>query len=102
MPYGPGRPSRQPPPHAPGEYRWVNKETKERDYIGETNDLARRKGEHERSDKPVDSSTHTFEWKEADPSSTSESRREHERKKIAQHHPPLNQRGGGGGRPSGR
>lgn len=97
-PYKPGRPSKQNPPTAPGEYRWRNKETRQVDYVGETNDLSRRKKEHERSDKPVSSSTHDYEWKTADRLSTSKTRRKHESEKINQHTPRLNRRGGGGGR----
>lgn len=100
--YRPGRPSKQEPPNAPGEYRWRNKDTGSVDYVGETNDLARRKCQHERSDKPVSSSTHDFEWKQADGRSTSNTRREHERDKIEKHNPPFNQRGGGGGRKAGK
>ncbi len=96
--YKPGRPSRQEPPNTEGEYRWVNKDTKDIDYIGETSDLDRRKAEHERSEKPVSSDTHHFEWQKADGRSTSNTRRDHEREKIKEHNPPLNQRAGGGGR----
>lgn len=40
--YKPGRPSKQEPPEKAGEYRWINKETREIDYIGETSNLHRR------------------------------------------------------------
>lgn len=100
--YKPGRPSRQNPPNAAGEYRWKNQETGNVDYVGETSNLSRRKDQHERSDKPVSSDTHHYEWKQSDGRSTSNTRREHERSKIDQHSPPLNQRGGGGGRKAGR
>lgn len=96
--YKPGRPSRQEPPDAPGEYRWRDRETGQVDYVGETNNLHRRCLEHERSDKPFSRDTHHFEWKQADGRSTSRTRREHEAAKIRQHQPPLNQRAGGGGR----
>ena len=90
----------QKPPQRPGEYRWRNKKTGEIEYVGETNNLARRKAEHIKSDKPVSEDTHQFEWKKADDNSTSATRREHERQKIEQHNPSLNQRAGGGGRPA--
>lgn len=96
--YKAGRPSKREPPNAPGEYRWKNKTTKNIDYIGETNNLRRRRNQHERSLKPVSQLTHDFEWKAADRRFSVESRRMHERKKIEQHKPPLNQRAGGGGR----
>ena len=96
--YKRGRPSKQAPPSAAGEYRWRNRETGAIDYVGETNNLARRRGEHERSDKPVSRETHDFEWQRADGRSTSRTRRAHERETIDKHQPPLNRRGGGGGR----
>jgi len=99
-PYTRGRPSMQQPPQVPGEYRWRDKKTGEIEYVGETNNLARRKVEHIKSDKPVSDDTHQFEWKKADENSTSATRREHERQKIEQHDPVLNQRAGGGGRPA--
>jgi len=89
--YKRGRPSHQSPPESPDEYRWVNNETNEIDYIGETNNLSRREYEHERSDKPVSTETHTYAWQEADENSTSESRREHESEKISEHDPSLHQ-----------
>lgn len=98
--YKPGRPSKQPPPEKPGEYRWINKETGEVDYYGETNNLKRRQYQHERSDKPVSSDTHDFAWKQADARFSVDARREHERQKIEQHQPKLNQRAGGAGRKS--
>ena len=97
--YKSGAPSTQKPPNAPGEYRWINKETNEIDYVGETNNLARRKSEHNRSDR-FSTDTHDFAWKEADGRSTSKTRRDHEREKIDKHNPSENQRRGGGGRPA--
>ena len=96
--YKPGRPSTQKPPKAPGEYRWINKNTGNIDYIGETVNLHKRKLQHELSPKPVSSETHNFAWKKADGRSTSNTRREHEREKIDKHNPTLNERSGGGGR----
>ncbi len=96
--YKKGRPSRQQPSASPGEYRWRNRETGGVDYVGETSNLSRRKNQHERSDKPVSSDTHHYEWQHADGRSTSNTRREHERSKIEQHKPSFNQRSGGGGR----
>ncbi|MGR5450981.1 GIY-YIG nuclease family protein [Vibrio sp. PNB22_3_1] len=47
--YKQGRPSGQPPPKEPGEYRIVDTDTGEIKYIGETNNLQRRFDEHKRS-----------------------------------------------------
>ncbi len=96
--YKPGRPSKCKPPCAPGEYRFRNKRTGKIDYIGETNNLKRRKEEHERSEKPISSKTHDFEFKLADGRSTPNSRRNHEKIKIEQHKPQHNKRAGGAGR----
>ena len=73
--YKPGRPSKydpftgkgSPPPSAPGEYR-IRDAAGSIAYVGETNDLRRRMGEHLR------------------------------RGKLAQHDPPLNRSVGGEGR----
>ena len=105
--YKPGRPSLfdpasgqgKRPPASPGEYR-IRSANREIAYIGETNNLQRRMGEHVRSGKL--STSCTFEWKCADGRSTSSTRREHERLKIAQHNPPLNKSRGGEGRPAKR
>lgn len=95
--YKPGRPSKQDPPQKPGEYRIIDKDTGTIDYLGESNNLQRRKNEHERSGK-LNSETHDFTWKQADGRFSVEKRRDHERDKIDQHNPSLNQRKGGGGR----
>lgn len=108
--YKPGRPVRydpstgagRRPPASPGEYR-IRSSDGRIVYIGETNNLRRRTGEHIRSGKLVTGSgPHcTIEYKVADPSSTSETRRLHERQKIAQHKPVLNKSRGGEGRRAG-
>ena len=49
--YKSGRPSSQPPPKEPGEYRIIDSDSGEIKYIGETNDLHRRFNEHKRSDR---------------------------------------------------
>ena len=105
--YKPGRPSKynpstgngSKPPQAPGEYRIRNKEGSIT-YVGETNNLSRRMGQHIRTGKMSGGQNEggTFEWKTADKRSTSGTRREHERKKIEQHHPELNRSKGGEGR----
>ena len=108
--YKPGRPSKfNPttgsgikPPAKPGEYR-IRDAKNSIAYIGETNNLARRMGEHVRSGKlPTGSAGGTFEFKVADGRSTSATRRVHERAKIAQHNPMLNKSRGGEGRPAGK
>ncbi len=97
--YKPGRPSKCDPPCVSGEYRWRNRRTQKIEYLGETNNLRRRKAEHNRSEKPISSDIHDFEWKSADGRSTSNSRRKHEKIKIEQHNPRHNKRAGGAGRP---
>lgn len=109
--YKPGRPQKYDPstgsgnrpPAQPGEYR-IRDASGEITYIGETNDLRRRMGEHLRSGKLSGGKDPggTFEWKVADGRSTSVTRRIHEREKIAQHSPRLNSSGGGEGRIAGR
>ncbi len=87
------------PPAAPGEYRLRNAQGTVL-YIGETDSLVRRMGEHVRSGKLPPYGT--IEYQVADGRSTSRTRREHERLKIAQHQPELNRSRGGEGRPAGR
>lgn len=109
--YKPGRPIKfnpttqvgQKPPAKPGEYR-IRDGSGEITYIGETNNLARRTGEHQRSGKlPIgDGQNSTIEYQIADGRSSSRTRREHEREKIAQHQPLLNKSKGGEGRPAGK
>lgn len=109
--YKPGRPNKfnpttgagKKPPAKPGEYRIRDAEGNLA-YIGETNNLARRTGEHIRSGKlPTgESGAGTIEYQVADGRSTSNTRRIHERQKIAQHKPPLNKSRGGEGRPAGK
>ena len=109
--YKPGRPNKydpttgfgQKPPAKPGEYR-IRNTSGSIIYVGETNNLARRTGEHIRSGRLSTgvSNNSTIEYKVADGRSTSRTRREHERQKIEQHKPVLNKSKGGEGRPSGR
>lgn len=105
--YKPGRPGKydpftgkgSPPPSAPGEYR-IRDAAGSIAYVGETNDLRRRMGEHLRRGKLAQEETRggTLEWKTADGRSSSRTRRQHEQAKIAQHDPPLNRSVGGEGR----
>ena len=105
--YKPGRPTKYDPstgtgtkpPARQGEYR-IRDASGNILYIGETNELSRRMGEHIRSGKLA--SGYTFEYQVADGRSTSRTRREHERAKIKQHQPPLNKSKGGEGRPAGK
>lgn len=105
--YKPGRPVKydpftgagRRPPARQGEYR-IRDTGGTILYIGETNALSRRMGEHIRSGKL--SSGCTFEYQVADGRSTSRTRREHEREKIRQHQPLLNKSKGGEGRPAGK
>ena len=97
--YKPGRPIKynpitkidQKPPSKPGEYR-IRDVFGTITYIGETNNLARRAGEYQHSDKlPVgNGQNNAIEYKVADGRSNSRTRGEHEREKIAQHQPLLN------------
>lgn len=95
--FGRGRPSTGAPPHAPGVYRWRDKENGRHAYIGESADLARRKRQHERSGR-YSEDTHRFEYKVAREDSTSEQRRPTEKAHIEKHGPSDNRRAGGGGR----
>lgn len=108
--YKPGRPTKydpttgigKRPPSAAGEYR-IRDEKGTIVYIGETNNLNRRMGEHIRSGKlTTGADSHsTIEYKVASANSTSATRRAHEQQKIAQHKPALNKSRGGEGRPAG-
>ena len=109
--YKPGRPNKynpttqtgQKPPAKPGEYR-IRDDSGTITYIGETNNLARRTGEHIRSGKLSTGHDNpgTIEYKIADGRSTSNTRRQHEKEKIEQHQPTLNKSNGGEGRPAGK
>jgi len=89
------------PPKAPGEYRALANDGSVA-YVGETNNLNRSFGEHQRSGKLNQTERPTVAYKVADGRSTSATRREHERQKIAQHNPSLNLSKGGEGRSAGR
>ena len=95
--FGRGRPSSQEPPTQPGNYRWVD-EAGEIVYVGETNNLRRRRGEHRRSQSEVGSVGQRFLWQASLPDASADDRRAVERQKIASHKPRLNRRAGGGGR----
>ena len=91
-----GRPARTPPKNKPGVYRITNKKTDKVEYIGETNNLARRKREHRQTGN-LNPKKERFEH-QASPNSTTDQRRAQERAQIKRHNPPRNQRRGGGGR----
>ena len=107
--YKPGRPEEYDPygedcsgkpPSAKGEYRIESKlEGGKRDvkYVGVTNNLNRRCGEHQRTGKLSEGDI--FAYKVADGRASQSRLNDHERQKIEQHDPPLNQRAGGAGRP---
>ena len=105
--YKPGRPitycpatgKGRVPPDKPGLYR-IRKSQGEILYIGETCSLRRRMREHIRSGKisMAKKRPMILEYKVADSSSTSQTRRQHEKAKIAKHKPVLNRSGGGEGR----
>lgn len=97
--FGPGRPSTKTPPRAPGVYRWLSRLTGKVLYVGETNNLRRRRGEHLRNpSSPWNEREHEFAWKASREGASSQERRAVERQKIRKHKPPHNQNGGGGGR----
>lgn len=101
--YRPGRPQKffpsqaasHQPPQSPGEYR-IRDTSGTLTYIGETNNLHRRMGEHIRSGKLQPG--YSLEYQVADGRSTSRTRRAHEQAKIAQHSPTMNRSVGGEGR----
>jgi hypothetical protein len=88
----------KPPPLA-GEYRILDAK-RGVSYIGETNNLARRMGEHRRAGRLKEGGR--FAWQAADGRSTSNTRRAHEREKIKKHSPPMNRSKGGEGRKAGK
>jgi hypothetical protein len=96
-PYRAGRPTHQKTPTGRGEYRWRNKETGKVDYIGISDNLKRRKREHERSGL-FSTVSHFFEWMGADDECNFSDLRAHERDSVRKHKPSKNVRGGGGGR----
>ena len=86
-------------PKKPGEYRKIEKtgsQMRENNYIGETNNLHRRIGEHKRTGKIKPGEKIAIQV--ADGRSTSNTRREHEKEKIAKHKPIENKSSGGEGR----
>jgi len=85
------------PPNEGGIY-WFLGENKDRGYIGETNDLRRRIGEHKRSGNIMQGESVSF--KVAKDGASCASRRRVESMKIERHKPTRNQRVGGGGRKS--
>ncbi len=101
--YSAGRPSHYrpstsaTPPATAGEYRIYDSKGG-LGYVGETNNLNRRLGEHERSGKLCSDCSVTYQ--QAKPDSTSASRREHERQTIEALSPPWNKSRGGEGRPA--
>ncbi len=95
--FGRGRPSGGLAPALAGIYRIITSGGS-LDYIGETNNLARRRAEHSRTGKL--GADDKFLWKVAALGSTSTERRESEVAQIIKHCPPGNARAGGGGRPA--
>ena len=103
MPFGPGRYKRGEPEPVRGVYRYVDKNTNEIVYVGQSKNLRRRYQQHLRGDKPpFDPNTQHFDWKEqtflSKVVSALMERQQKERDKIRQHNPPLNRNKGGGGR----
>ncbi len=97
------RPINHEPDHSPGIYRIRERgRDKEPVYIGETSDLATRKGTHFGINGNYSRGTHVFLWQRADGRSTSNSRREIERELIEIYRPRDNKNSGGGGPPAKR
>lgn len=99
----PERPSDRKPDHSPGIYqireRGLEKgRKKEPVYVGETSDLATRKGTHFGINGKYSDKTHVFLWQRADGRSTSNSRKKIERELIKIFKPRDNMNSGGGGR----
>ncbi len=95
----PKRPSDRKPDHSPGIYRIRERgRGTEPVYIGETSDLAARKGTHFGINGNYSAKTHVFLWQRADGRSTSNSRKKIERDLIAIYRPRDNKNSGGGGR----
>ena len=105
--YGRGRPKRwdpftgqgSNPPSAPGEYRIRDSSGKVK-YVGETNNIRRRIGEHMKKGKLKELGEGTVDWMVASKSSDSSARRDHEKKSISKYSPDLNRSRGGEGRPA--
>lgn len=85
-------------PKKPGEYRIKDKDDNFA-YIGETNNLRRRVGEHKRSGKFLEGES--VDYMVADGRSTSKTRRAHEQRSIEKHAPYRNKSVGGEGRVAG-
>ena len=97
--FGRGRPSIGVPPASPGIYRWVQKSTKIRSYIGKTANLLQRRQQHLR-EGTYNLEMYDFAWKEAkgDISDYLRLINNAEKAQIAKHNPPGNRNKGGGGR----
>ncbi|RDD44700.1 hypothetical protein TrispH2_003343 [Trichoplax sp. H2] len=76
-----------PPPSSQGVYRHTNSKNDVK-YVGETNNLARRKGEHERSGKLKN--IENFEYKRTHGNTSTKTRRKMETKLIHKNDPPRN------------
>ena len=99
----PKRPSDRKPDHSPGIYLIRERgRDKEPVYIGETNDLATRKGTHFGINGKYSAKSHVFIWQRADKRSTSNSRKKIERALIKIYKPRDNKNIGGGGRHAAR
>ncbi len=94
----PERPSNRKPSHSPGIYRIRERGGTEPIYIGESSDLATRKGTHFGINGNYSAKTHVFLWQRADGRSTSNSRKKIERELIKIYKPRDNKNIGGGGR----
>ena len=92
------RPSDRKPGHYPGIYLIRERGGTEPVYIGETSDLATRKGTHFGINGNYSAKIHVFLWQRADGRSTSNSRKEFERELIKIYKPRDNKNSGGGGR----
>ena len=84
-------------PSQPGIYRFVNKVTGTVDYVGQTNNIKRRIGEHKRSGN-LDSAIHNIIYGIAKADATRDALCFTEKHHIKKHRPVKNKTQGGNGR----
>lgn len=84
-------------PNKPGEYRHINKNTGEVEYVGQTNDLRKRQQEHARNGK-LDTNEQKVAYSVAKPDATKDDLLKTEKDHIKRHNPSGNTYEGGNGR----
>lgn len=86
-----------PLPDSPGVYRHRNKETREVDYVGQTDNLRKRTQEHARTGK-LDTEKQYVQYGESKSGSSKDNLCKTEKDHIARHKPSGNKTKGGNGR----